>query len=629
MKKIVIICLMVTLFGVARVSVAAPTLDQQTPEGFQLVPNLPSGQPVGTEVIWDIIPVEPLLYEYRLSYIRGNEDMQIMYDYGTKQSFEWVPLEEGFYVVVASIREKATGEINQLTKTFILQPRATTAPVVSPTAHPLVALYSAPACTAGNQLRVVFLLQGGTRVASTDMKPCQTGHSLNFYVGGMRPQSLYWIIQEEFDAQGNHLANGPLRYFVTGALGIEMPTLTVTVPPDPAVSYAENVVLHSGVYGSGIINRIPPFPYATDLAGRTLWYYALEDPNEANAMLFYPGAGGTFMMKVDVGDYQARILREVDLAGNVVRETNVDAINAQLAAMGYSEPFTSFHHESLPLPNGDVAVLGSVERILVDVQGPGAVDVLGDYVVVLDSNWQVKWVWNAFDHLDTYRLAVLGEVCQHQSLGCPPVFLDAQANDWTHANAIDYSDDGNLLVSLRHQDWIVKIDYQDGLGDGHVIWTLGPEGDFTLDNPDPDAWFTHQHDARIVGADQVVLYDNGNTRCGDTPLTCRSRGQALQIDEQGMTATLTLSVELPQYSFALGSAQRLFNGDYHFGSGVFLTQGPTIASAADEYDANGNLLYTLQSRMPSYRSFRMINLYTHPGGSGLALPADALFLNMP
>ena len=32
--------------------------------------------------------------------------------------------------------------------------------------------------------------------------------------------------------------------------------------------------------------------------------------------------------------------------------------------------------------------------------------------------------------------------------------------DWTHSNAIIYSsDDGNFIVSIRHQSWLVKVNY--------------------------------------------------------------------------------------------------------------------------------------------------------------------------
>ncbi len=53
--------------------------------------------------------------------------------------------------------------------------------------------------------------------------------------------------------------------------------------------------------------------------------------------------------------------------------------------------------------------------------------------------------------------------------------------DWTHSNDMLYSsDDHNLLLSIRHQNWIVKIEYLDGQGSGKILWRLGEGGDFRL-----------------------------------------------------------------------------------------------------------------------------------------------------
>jgi len=52
---------------------------------------------------------------------------------------------------------------------------------------------------------------------------------------------------------------------------------------------------------------------------------------------------------------------------------------------------------------------------------------------------------------------------------CPPLYLASQANDWMHGNSVSRTPDGNLLLSIRNQDWVVLIDYQDGKGSGQVM----------------------------------------------------------------------------------------------------------------------------------------------------------------
>ncbi len=203
----------------------------------------------------------------------------------------------------------------------------------------------------------------------------------------------------------------------------------------------------------------------------------------------------------------ADTLREIDLAGDTLRETNVDAVNAELAALG-QHSITDFNHDVQLLPNGDTAVLATTSRTI-NVNGtPTTYN--GDMVLVLDRNFQVAWVWDPFQWLDTNRLPTLGE----------------GPGDWLHANAIAWSpEDGDLIVSLRYQDWVIKIDYANGTGDGHVVWRLGQGGDFTINSSsDPSPWFSHQHDARYINDSTIVLFDDGNARHATDP-NADSRGQ--------------------------------------------------------------------------------------------------------
>ena len=99
----------------------------------------------------------------------------------------------------------------------------------------------------------------------------------------------------------------------------------------------------------------------------------------------------------------------------------------------------------LVLPNGHWVVLTCYSKGYANLGGQGGnVAVLGDAIVDVDQNGNPDWVWNTFDHLDVNR---------H-----PMNFAD-----WTHSNAMLYSsDDHNLLLSIRHQNWIIKINFQDG-----------------------------------------------------------------------------------------------------------------------------------------------------------------------
>jgi len=298
------------------------------------------------------------------------------------------------------------------------------------------------------------------------------------------------------------------------------------------------------------------------------------------------------------------VLREFDLTGMTVRETNAGRVNEQLAALG-RRPISSFHHEARRLPDGKVLVLAGVEQIVTDLQGPGPVDVVGDMIVVMDEDLQVVWAWDSFDHLDVSRKGTLDDICAPGV--CPPLRLARTANDWIHGNSVAQTPDGHLLLSSRSQDWVIKIDYSNGEGGGDIIWRLGKDGDFRIDSTDNSPWFSHQHDPEFDMGDNttLTLLDNGNTRRDRDP-SARTRGQVIRLDERNRVATLVVNADLGQYSFALGSAQTLPNGNYHFNSGY----QPDTSSLAVEVDRSGKRVFALQTRGPTYRSFRMRDLYT-------------------
>ncbi|MFQ5740183.1 MAG: aryl-sulfate sulfotransferase [Acidobacteriota bacterium] len=599
MKGIRFICLLAPAFLVLAPELRSGTLEPE------LVPDLPSGQLVGTTITWTVTATSPNPLDYRFSVAWEGGPVRVMYDFRAGNQFQWTPIEDGNYSLIASVRDLSTGQVTEVAAPFVVDPRALTEPVVTPTNHPLVALYSARACSEGNRMKVFFIAQTGVVVDATSTKPCRAGHTMNFYVAGMRAGTLYNLRHEVLDASGQLLRLGPRRRHLTGIPTISFPTLELMDPWDGKSSLTEEIVLMSPVLGT---REVRPFPFATDRLGRILWFYDREVEDQPS--LLRPVAGGTLLIHLSRGGVVGQVLREVDLAGEVVRETTAARISEQLLAMGFTDTLTALHHEGLRLSNGHTLLFGYTERIMEDVQGPGPVDIVGDYIVDLDENWQVAWAWNAFEHMDVTRAAVLGETCRNHGPGCAPILLDDKANDWLHSNAIDYSPvDGNLLVSMRHQDWIVKIDYQNGTGSGDVLWRLGPEGDFILDSGDPFPWFTHQHDPNYVAANRIVLFDNGNTRCAGDPALCFSRGQSYTLDEAAMTASLVFNVDLGNYSSALGSAQLLLNGNYHFNSGLQAV-GLSIISTAEEVLPDGTLDYALQIGSSMYRSFRMTNLYT-------------------
>ncbi len=561
----------------------------------------PSGPvPVGTMITFrpEVFGgSEHAWYRFRVREIDGA--FRTIRDYGPSKTLDWTSLDEGFYEMEISVQNRDTLEIEAGALAVRLTTRVTgSESIVSPTSHPLVFLFSAPPCDKGTA-RVQYESADGI-VRNTPKKPCSPGRSLNFHLAGLAPATEYsaTLVRDGTDDPG-----GP-----SSATTFQ----TVDVDSRSTVAAMASILEPASASGSqGILLQSPLFPpaIATDLNGRLLWF----GPSDIS-FLTRPESDGTFYGIVELGtDPEKNCVRRFDLVGMTVEETNAARVNEQLLALG-RRPITAFHHEARSLPDGKTLVLGTVQQVLTDVQGPGAINVLGDMIIVLDANLQVVWSWDTFDHLDTSRRAVLGETC-NTKVGCSPHDLSRDANDWTHANSVTRTSDGNLLLSLRHQDWLVKIDYRDGSGSGDILWRLGKDGDFVYESSDPYPWFSHQHDAGYeYGSPAVItLFDNGNTRFVYFP-DQTSRGQAIVLDENRRTARLLVNVDLGMFSGALGSAQRLQDGSFHFEAGF--VPDPKGALGGSSYsiqlDLQGNVFSSIKLPLPVYRSFRLRDLYGSP-----------------
>src|SRR5262249_48114826 len=234
--------------------------------------------------------------------------------------------------------------------------------VITPTLNPLVALYSAPPCSEGT-IRVEFSMAGHRPDwRSPDPLPSVPGQSRNFLVAGMLPDTTYKMWHVITDHH-HHRHSSPLR-FTTGNLPADLifPSFTVRQPPGPGSDLHQDMIFH---LVTPSLNDLAT-PLATDLAGRVNWFF---DPRQSGLGLtrIFPTTlvpGGTvFGLGRDQGFVTGfgNVLREIDLAGNPVRETNTAAVNAQLTTLGHDIIY-GFSQDVQRLPNGATAVLGITER---------------------------------------------------------------------------------------------------------------------------------------------------------------------------------------------------------------------------------------------------------------------------
>jgi arylsulfate sulfotransferase len=602
-----------------------------------LSPSPAGPQPVGTIITWTATVQDSAqgAHEFQFSVGPASGPLAIVWDYGQSNIFRWAFSQtEGTYQVKVVVQNTSNQTSANATDSFVVTSlRLNGHDAVNPTANPLVALFSGPPCAKGNSVRVRFNQLGSSVSQVTNAIPCSTTNSANFYIAGMYPSTEYQMHHETVNPMGMIVQTGATLTFTTGPIpaGVTFPTFTVLTPAQPPGSITAPILLHGFLLHNALIS-------ATDLSGNVLWYYHLPVGE-----LMRTEVGGKFFVTYSVSqDLYNNNFQEVDLAGNVTLQTNAQRINEQLALMTDPvtgmprRPITQFDHEVRRLSTGNIVVKASSELVVTNGPQcgtsngqPKTCDVLGMQVLVLNPNLQIIWAWDAFDFLDLNRPAVTGDVCRPGQSGCP-VFFDGtpNANDWLHGNSIQLVGDGSLLVSLRHQDWVIDINFHHAHGDGSVIWRMGNQGDFTMINPPTNplcstpqqqqeyAWFSHQHDANFQFGGESVFstFDNAVTWIlgGGKIVPCdpngHSRGYVLTVDIPNKTVTPLLIQDLGVYSNGFGTAEVIpGTSDYHFLNGQ---EFKGTQSQDSEYTLGGSLEFEMQENQATYRSYRMQDLYT-------------------
>lgn len=492
----------------------------------------------------------------------------------------------------------------------LFNPNSFTPGSVAATQNPLVASYSI-AVPAGTSLQVQFGLDTSYGFPTSIVPAPTGGGNVTVLVAGMLASTTYHM-QAVMDLTNGLQLLDTDHTFTTGSIPADqLPNMTTQVTgvgtPSPGV---ELFSLDPDTVGENLLSAV-----VTDLEGNVIWYYKLESntwpfpikplPNGHMLVNVFPtGTGGAPAAGTAVNE-----IREIDLAGNVINRVTLDAVNQSLSLQAISFfQVTSFHHDIAVLPNGHWILLGNYYELINNVPGiPNGTSVAGDALIDWDLQQQAAvWAWTAFDHVPL----------THAPYGYP---------DWTHANAIIYSpDDGNLILSMRDQNWIIKIDYSDGAGDGNILWHLGPGGDFTLPGQEaPIDWNYGQHYPTIVsptstGVFSLMFFDNGNNRlmdsnddvCGSPGVgACYSSVEIFQLDESTKTATVLWEDNLlPAYSYCCGDALVLPNDNIEFD--IAADVGTPDFSHIEEVTQNQELVWKLDIQgQLAYRGFRIPSLY--------------------
>jgi hypothetical protein len=421
------------------------------------------------------------------------------------------------------------------------------APTVFQNPNPSVPLAAVVQFAANKSVQTTVELSDGDRTWAIkfDQNP-----AAGLPIVGMRPNRRHELTISIQDAEGNIVPAPTTLSYTTPSLPIDdtqFPPLRVTVSQparmEPGLTLTSirrrrfgqltdltqeerNFLLSFGLL------------VALDAAGEVVWYHQMDICFSDFTQL---RNGNILYLTLD------HHIVEIDLLGNVVaswrsagspfppRSDDVISIDT-----------LSFHHFIDELPNGNIIAFSTVAQVIDNYwsseEDPNAPrtkkKIMGDEIVEFQRDGTVVWRWKAFDWLDPYRMGYESFYIYWLMHGFPDYV------DWTHGNGLwlDESDD-SLIISLRHQDALFKIDRKSG----EIKWILGEPTDWSeslqkkLFQPEAGMrWPYHTHAPSITPQGTILLFDNGNYRARPfappfPPGKSYSRAVEYAIDPDKMT----------------------------------------------------------------------------------------------
>src|SRR5262249_54566242 len=286
-----------------------------------LAPGEAAPQLVGQRVTWTATATDcgaaPV---YQFSAPPHGGAFHVVRDFSPRNSFSWTPMQEGTYDIEVSVKDgyTATETTSAVALDTVASRVSGSQAVVTPTLNPLLTLYSVPPSPADTVF--VQFARAGDHPAwrNTDMRPVVPGTSTNFFVAGMLPNTTYQLRHVFSDGTGS----APVL-FTTGSIPatLTIPVFTVRQPLGTGSDTDQDIFLHQRPGGAA---NAPPL-IATNLDGQVMWYY---DHTGSGITVTKAGRtllpGGTLWLN-GVDQYRPvptapNVLREIDLAGNPVRE---------------------------------------------------------------------------------------------------------------------------------------------------------------------------------------------------------------------------------------------------------------------------------------------------------------------
>ena len=364
---------------------------------------------------------------------------------------------------------------------------------------------------------------------------------------GMYPNKeyTYHIVTKHYE--NGSMVKSEQYYFKTDSLPDTLPKFKLVADKGDAFN------------GFILVRKIvaPGCAIILDHTGNIVWY-ELRDIKLMNA---FSWTANNTIISLD----NENSINEIDLFGNQIFELQKGEKNLS----------SKMHHEIRRVDNDDILVLTHkfTKFDLSEFGGNANDSIKADGLLRLDSVGNQVWSWDMLDFADPLK----------------DKDILTSKQDWTHANSVNVTHDGNYIISYRNFDQIWKIDSSTG----EIIWKLGKNGDFELED---DNIFYDQHAVHELGENEFLILDNGDN------VRKSSRALIIKIDEDDKRILASNSVFLPDslFSYKQGSVYEMNNGNFLFS----VATKKKIAIT----DGIGNVLWQVNSDAPHYRAYYVRDL---------------------
>ncbi len=358
--------------------------------------------------------------------------------------------------------------------------------------------------------RVSVSVSDGQGSWQKDFYDFATAHSVPLL--GFKPGRTNQITVTVYDLLRNQVTAPQPLAFITGPLPTNFPVITL-LQADPAAMEPGYTLFRVGVH-----NETYWYGVIVDSSGEVVWYSAI--PSTAD------------LRRLDNGDlfmpWTTNFI-EMNLLGQTVSNWFVP-----VAPLGINlhDGVPTDHGTILYLSTGKELVTGYPSSMTNALAPKTTTNILYEKVVEISTaDASVLNVWSPVNVLDPRRISYLIDYWEG-------------AMDSEHGNAVveDPSDD-SLIVSMRHQNAVVKISRDTG----QLRWILGPPANWGpawqpyLLKPvgTPFVWQYAQHSPILTSQGTLLMFDNGNFRASpfDPPVPDAnnySRAVEYSINEQTM-----------------------------------------------------------------------------------------------